>query len=214
MGGKWYYIGDVDFEGHGGVFYKIDPDDLRFGYAEAVRVEPLGDAAGADGLVLIESLSIPFPECLDRGEYHEFDFLDVADSALASVGDESAETRLALKYIAAKLAGEILENDGELTPDEINIVLRTLDAIRGYGGYDTEDTVVLRIPEEGVDELQFASWEQWYSEDEQELLEKDYGSNLTRYILDEWVEEKPEEIDGLPKWSIERYYENEKGDPK
>lgn len=57
MTGKWVYQGDVNLE-HGGTFFKVDDSDQRYGYMDAVRVIDLIGLDGADGLTMIERVTI------------------------------------------------------------------------------------------------------------------------------------------------------------
>ena len=49
------YVGDVNIE-YGGMF--IDTSDVEHGYAEVLRVTDLDSACGAEGLVMIERLTV------------------------------------------------------------------------------------------------------------------------------------------------------------
>jgi hypothetical protein len=53
----WEYIGDINLE-YGGTFFKVDDDNTRYGYMDAVRVTDLESATGADGLYLIEAITV------------------------------------------------------------------------------------------------------------------------------------------------------------
>ena len=50
-----HYMGDVNLE-YGGYFY--DPSDLQYGYANALRITDLDNAAGVNNVVMIERVSI------------------------------------------------------------------------------------------------------------------------------------------------------------
>jgi hypothetical protein len=55
----WSYLGDVNLE-HGGVYCKLDPSDLKYGYANCVEVTDLDSACGANGMCLIEVGTVNF----------------------------------------------------------------------------------------------------------------------------------------------------------
>lgn len=53
----WTYSGDANLE-NGGVFYKLDPSDIQYGYCEAVRITPCSDAGCQDNAFWIERLTV------------------------------------------------------------------------------------------------------------------------------------------------------------
>lgn len=52
---KIYYSGDINIE-HGGVLYTLE--NMKYGYAEAVRVTPCSDAGMSDNVYWVEQLTI------------------------------------------------------------------------------------------------------------------------------------------------------------
>ena len=59
MGAKWYYSGDINLE-YGGLFYRLD--NIKWGYADALRVTPCSDAGGQDNAYWIEELTVNLPD--------------------------------------------------------------------------------------------------------------------------------------------------------
>jgi len=55
-----YYVGDLNPE-CGGVWIDLNEDDLKWGFARVVGVVNLGNAAGAEGLLLVEDGSVAMP---------------------------------------------------------------------------------------------------------------------------------------------------------
>jgi hypothetical protein len=57
LGRPYAYCGDVNLE-YGGTFIDTNPADLRYGYANAVRVTDLDSGCGFSGAVLIEHVTV------------------------------------------------------------------------------------------------------------------------------------------------------------
>ena len=56
----WTYAGDVNPE-YGGIWFKPDPQDWKWGYMECVRVTDLDSGCGFTGAVLIERVTAMRP---------------------------------------------------------------------------------------------------------------------------------------------------------
>lgn len=61
----WHFCGDVNLE-HGGIFYKLDPDDLQYGYCDAIRVTDLDSGCGFRGAVMIEHITVLWLDDLEK----------------------------------------------------------------------------------------------------------------------------------------------------
>lgn len=62
----WTYSGDINPE-YGGIWFKHDPQDWKWGYMECVRVTDLDSGCGFTGAVLIERITVIRPR--DRQEW-------------------------------------------------------------------------------------------------------------------------------------------------
>lgn len=131
MAKRWQYIGDVNLV-HGGTYY--DFSTWQWGYVDAVEVTDLDSAAGFDGAVMIEHISINIERPIEQ-----------LQSALNCCGAQFIEPN-----------GDINDNGTIIQKNSRRWRCIIAYACQSYGYKDTDLTEILQLERDGA--MAFDGW--------------------------------------------------------